>query len=203
MLMAMVQLGLISITFQKLGLSNSSGILLLFASLLSSIINIPIMAVETDQPVNPEQNIRNFMLHRVTNQFNHKIIIAINVGGGVIPILFCLYLFLHRSPAFIETSICLIAVTLVSYLFSRPVPGVGIGMPILVAPLTAAISAIALGGEQRATLAYIAGTLGVLIGADLLRLKNVRHLGATMVSIGGAGTFDGIFITGLLAVLLT
>ena len=52
-------------------------------------------------------------------------------------------------------------------------------------------------------LAYISGVMGVLIGADLMRLRDVLKMGAPMASIGGAGTFDGIFITGLIAVLLT
>ena len=56
--------------------------------------------------------------------------------------------------------------------------------------------------EHSAALAYVAGTLGVLIGADLLRLRDVCRLGVPMASIGGAGTFDGIFITGIVAVLL-
>jgi len=51
-------------------------------------------------------------------------------------------------------------------------------------------------------LAYIAGSLGTLIGADLTNLDKVRGLGAPVASIGGAGTFDGIFLTGILAVLL-
>ncbi|MGH8630223.1 MAG: DUF1614 domain-containing protein [Burkholderiales bacterium] len=42
----------------------------------------------------------------------------------------------------------------------------------------------------------------MLIGADLLRLKDIRRLGAPIASIGGAGSFDGIFVTGILAVLL-
>jgi uncharacterized membrane protein len=50
--------------------------------------------------------------------------------------------------------------------------------------------------------AYIAGSLGTLIGADLLNLDKVRGLGAPVVSIGGAGTFDGIFLAGIVAVLL-
>ena len=54
-----------------------------------------------------------------------------------------------------------------------------------------------------AALAYIAGTLGVLIGADIFRLKDIRKMGTPVASIGGAGTFDGIFITGIVAVLLT
>jgi len=36
----------------------------------------------------------------------------------------------------------------------------------------------------------------------LSNLNKTRSLGASIVSIGGAGTFDGIFLTGLLAVLL-
>jgi uncharacterized membrane protein len=50
--------------------------------------------------------------------------------------------------------------------------------------------------------AYVAGTIGTLVGADLLNLRRVQDLGAPVVSIGGAGTFDGIFVTGILAVLL-
>jgi uncharacterized membrane protein len=44
--------------------------------------------------------------------------------------------------------------------------------------------------------------MGTLIGADLLNLGNIAKLGAPVASIGGAGTFDGIFLTGILAVLL-
>ena len=42
----------------------------------------------------------------------------------------------------------------------------------------------------------------MLIGADQLRLKDVRKLGATLASIGGAGTFNGIVMTGIVAALL-
>jgi uncharacterized membrane protein len=53
-----------------------------------------------------------------------------------------------------------------------------------------------------AAVAYVSGTLGTLIGADLLNLGRIQGLGAPVVSIGGAGTFDGIFLTGVVAVLL-
>ena len=52
-------------------------------------------------------------------------------------------------------------------------------------------------------IAYVSGTLGTLIGADLLHLRQISKLNAPVVSIGGAGTFDGIFLTGILAVLLS
>ena len=51
-------------------------------------------------------------------------------------------------------------------------------------------------------IAYTSGTLGTLIGADLLNSTGSRDLGAPMVSIGGAGTFDGIFLAGVIAAFL-
>ena len=70
------------------------------------------------------------------------------------------------------------------------------------AAVTAAIVALLLRREQAAPLAYIGGSLGTLLGADLLNLGNIQGLGAPVASIGGAGTFDGIFLTGILAVLI-
>ena len=76
-------------------------------------------------------------------------------------------------------------------------------MPVFIAPLTAALVAVTLNPEHGAALAYFSGTMGVLIGADLLRLSEIGRTGSALASIGGAGTFDGIFITGIVAVLLT
>ena len=51
-------------------------------------------------------------------------------------------------------------------------------------------------------IAYASGTLGTILGADLLNLHRIRELGAPLVSIGGAGTFDGVFLSGLIAAFL-
>jgi uncharacterized membrane protein len=56
--------------------------------------------------------------------------------------------------------------------------------------------------DYAAPLAYVAGCMGTLLGADLLNLDKLTNLGASVASIGGAGTFDGVFLTGILAVLL-
>ncbi|GEM20586.1 DUF1614 domain-containing protein [Nitrosococcus oceani] len=69
-------------------------------------------------------------------------------------------------------------------------------------PLMRRACAQAITPERRAPLAYIAGTLEVLLGADILRLKDIRRIGTPITSIGGAGTFDGIFITSIIAALL-
>jgi uncharacterized membrane protein len=114
-----------------------------------------------------------------------------------------LYLIARGSYSLTALFIVTGIVTLVSHLSSRPMRGIGIGMPVFVAPLAAAITAVLVDVDHSAPLAYVGGTLGVLIGADLMRFRDIRKLGAPLASIGGAGTFDGIFITGIVAVLLT
>jgi uncharacterized membrane protein len=48
----------------------------------------------------------------------------------------------------------------------------------------------------------VAGVVGSLVGADLLHLADVRRIGTGMASIGGAGTFDGIVLSGIIAAYL-
>jgi len=202
-LIATIQLGLLSIAFDKLGLSPSSAYLLMVASLLGSVINLPLFRLRTElQPpaeLPPQRSIfPGFPLW----SFRSRTVVALNVGGGLIPVAFSAYLFQHSELHLLEILQGIFFVSTVSFFFSRPIRGIGIGMPILIAPLSAALIAILLNPEASAPLAYISGTLGVLIGADLLRLKDIRKLGAPLAAIGGAGTFDGIFITGIVAVLL-
>ena len=85
---------------------------------------------------------------------------------------------------------------------ARPVKGVGIATPALVAPIVAAVIALILAPAQAQAIAYTAGVLGTLIGADLLNLGKIPKLGAPVASIGGAGTFDGVFLSGIIAVIL-
>src|SRR5207302_2776156 len=93
-------------------------------------------------------------------------------------------------------------VAAVCHILAQPVPGLGIALPVFVPPISTAIVALLLSRRDAAPLAYIGGSMGTLIGADLFNLDKVQGLGAPVASIGGAGTFDGIFLTGILAVLL-
>ena len=92
--------------------------------------------------------------------------------------------------------------SIVSHIFARPVKGVGIAMPPLVAPIAAALVAIILPSSSPLTVAYVSGTFGTLIGADLTNLGVIPELGSPIASIGGAGTFDGVFLSGIIAVLI-
>lgn len=204
LLLAFVQVGLLTLAFEKLGLSAGGGLLLLLVSLFGSQINLPLVSITAWRPPEEDQLAAAWrsILHLPPLPFTGKTVIAVNVGGCLVPVGFSLYL-LNRSGIDLTTALLGIGiVSTISYLVSRPIPGLGIGMPILIGPLAAAVVSIVLAPEHSAPLAYVSGTLGVLIGADLLRLKDVQRLGAPLASIGGAGTFDGIFITGVVAVLL-
>jgi len=93
-------------------------------------------------------------------------------------------------------------VTFVVHRMARPIPGMGIATPMFIPPIAAALAGLIFNHEWASSTAYVAGTLGTLIGADILHLDKLRELRAPVASIGGAGTFDGIFLTGVLAVLL-
>lgn len=203
-IITVVQLGILQIAFDKLGLSADSATLLLIVTLFGSTINLPLFTIGTD-PVEQEKRLRELprMLSRHITVIPGKTIIAVNVGGCVVPLAFSLYLFNFSQPGFLTVLVAVAAVSMVSYGISFSVPRVGIAMPILIAPVAAAVVALTLDPEGAGALAYIGGTLGVLIGADLLRMKDIKKLGEPVASIGGAGSFDGIFVTGIVAVLLT
>jgi uncharacterized membrane protein len=198
-----VQFGLITIAFDKLGLSTEAAYELLLCTLVGSMINLPVFTVSADGGVPPSLPPLPMGLPFFRIQpYAGKVTIAVNVGGALIPVAFSFYLISHYplDAATILASIAVVA--FIAHRSSQPLRGVGIAMPMLVAPVAAALIAMLLAPEQPAPLAYIGGTFGVLFGADLLRLKDVRSLGAPVASIGGAGTFDGVFLTGLVAVLL-
>lgn len=203
-LVVFVQIGVLQVTFHKLGLSADSAALLLMVTLFGSMLNLPLFTVPTD-PAAQEKRLHELprMLLKRIQVIPGKTIIAVNVGGCVVPAAFSLYLFNHSQPDALHVVAAVATVAMVSYGISFSVPKVGIAMPVLIAPLAAAIVALTLDPEQAPVLAYIGGTLGVLIGADLLRLKDIGKLGEPVASIGGAGSFDGIFVTGIVAVLLT
>lgn len=202
-LVAFVQLGVLQLAFHKLGLSADSAALLLMVTLFGSLLNLPLFTVPTD-PAEQERRLRDIppaLLARI-KVIPGRTVIAVNVGGCVVPLAFSLYLFNLSRPDVLHAVTAVATVAMVSYGISFSIPRVGIAMPVLVAPLTAAAAALMLDPEQAPALAYIGGTLGVLIGADILRLKDIGRLGEPMASIGGAGSFDGIFVTGIVAVLL-
>ena len=128
-------------------------------------------------------------------------VVAVNAGGALVPAALSAYLIIHDRLGWQALAAVAIVAVLV-HLVARPVPGLGIAVPALLPGLFAVVTAFIFHPAALAGLAYVAGTLGTLTGADLANLGKVRRLGAPVASIGGAGTFDGIFLAGIIAVLL-
>ena len=202
LLITIIQLGIFSIVLAKLGLSPDSAVLLLSCTLVGSLINLRLFTIDSSFEKIPHDSLIPRLLFKPIQANPGKTIIALNVGGALIPVSFSLYLITLHSISFLNLITAILFVTFISYSFSRPIKGIGIGIPVFIAPVTAALSALMLDPENSAPLAYICGTLGVLIGADILRLKDIKQMGVPTAAIGGAGTFDGIFFTGIIAVLL-
>ncbi|MGH7995117.1 MAG: DUF1614 domain-containing protein [Opitutaceae bacterium] len=198
----LIEIGLLHYVFESMGVSPRYMLLLLVLCLLGSYINIPVAQLPPER-MRAGQIVDFFGIEYVVPIIvNHPgTVIAVNLGGAVVPFVLSLYL-VFRHALFIS---CLPAIAIVTYAVHRmahAVPGVGIAVPIFIPPMIAAATAVVISPRRAGPLAYVAGSLGTLIGADLLNLGRVRGLGAPVASIGGAGKFDGIFVTGLAAVLL-
>ncbi|BAZ03498.1 DUF1614 domain-containing protein [Calothrix sp. NIES-3974] len=198
-----IAVDIVKVAAAKLGFAPNVALLLLALIILGSTINIPLYRTTTSTPIalsEMELWMREFWgipLRRIQS----STIIALNVGGGLIPVVLAIYQFTQANP--LAIIIVTAIVSIVSYLSAKVVPGIGIQMNPLVAPLTAALSAMLISASHAAPVAFAGGVLGTLIGADIFHLKDIQAMSSGVLSIGGAGVFDGIALCGLFALLLT
>jgi uncharacterized membrane protein len=200
---ALVQFGVFALAFSRLGIPPEHLFSLLFLSIAGSMINIPIRRIALESEPEEWELVSFFGMRFRPPAWSprREMILAVNVGGALIPTCLSVYLLAHGANP-IRMLIALAIVTYIVYKMARTVPGVGIATPMFIPPIAAAVVSLLINNEWAPATAYVAGTLGTLIGADILHLDKLRHLNAPVASIGGAGTFDGIFLTGILAVLL-
>jgi len=220
----LLELHVLRYAYERIGIKSRHFVGLLLLSLIGSHINIPIAQLPPEEVLS-KREISYFGVRYVvpTVEESPGTIVAVNVGGAVIPALLSLYLVIKRR-LYLPGILGIALVAAVIHMVARPVPGVGIAIPTLFPPLVAAVTAVVLSrlfaavqtdghGEtvgirnarsrlNAAPLAYVVGSMGTLVGADLLNLDKIQGLGAPIASIGGAGTFDGVFLTGILAALL-
>jgi len=190
---------------------------ILFVSLMGSSINIPVTSIRSRAPIVTLEEVR---FYRVTWRVPRVAMgvreteVTVNVGGALVPLAISAYLLFWSIPmcsfnltiSYLKLLIVLVVVTLTVFRSARVVKGLGIATPAFVPPAITALTTyfvnLLLPASCPTQIAYIGGTLGTLIGADLLNLNKIADVGAPSVSIGGAGTFDGIYLTGLISVLL-
>src|SRR5262249_31134363 len=226
--------GLATASFRLLGLTPQSASLLLLGSVVGSMINIPLsrrrvaLAGPRGASLSPAMQWVAAMFHYYPPAVVEQVV-AVNVGGALIPLLFSSYLLTLSTTPIAAALLATLTVAVVAKALARPMPGLGITLPGFIPPLVAAGVAIGLVhlfnlADGAAPIAYIAGSMGTLIGADLLNLPTVLRGGLLaagpqrlwparraetppttqprILSIGGVGVFDGIFITGIVAPFL-
>jgi uncharacterized membrane protein len=197
-LLILVYFHIVTLGFERLGISSSATIFLLLLILIGSAVNIPLTKRKLVCLTRP----RFFGLFRAPRVEVQGI--AINLGGGILPILLSFYfLFLIWKSGFELKPVLIVTFLMIilSKFLSRAIPGVGISLPAFIPPIFSAIFALILAPSFAAPTAFIAGVLGTLIGADILNLRKFQKYGGYL-SIGGAGVFDGIFLVGIASALL-
>ena len=201
---ALVQFGLFAWAFSRLGIPPEYLFSFMFLCIVGSMVNIPLRKIRLENKPEDWEIIHFYgMRFRPPRWANpQEMVLAVNLGGAILPTCLSIYLLSHAENP-VRMLLALAIVTYVVYRMARPISGVGIGTPMFIPPILAALSAMLINPHWAAPTAYVAGTLGTLIGADILHLGDLKHLNAPVASIGGAGTFDGIFLTGILAVLLS
>ena len=166
---------------------------------ITAFIHIPFRRIQVVHAI-PQAPIAGWIVPKRTLYRGHTLI-AINLGGAILPLIYSVTLYL-LFPVTITSFLFVISIsTLSSYLLSRPIPGFGIGMPIFSTPIITALATHYIANEHVISTAYIAGTFGVIIGADVLRFNDIKKLESSFVSIGGAGIMDSIVLTGFISVL--
>ena len=203
---AILFLGVSEIAFARIGFSSQEFLGILILTFMGSMINIPVWRYTNVQGTIVDQEVRFYWrTYRIPKFVQKQVstLVTINMGGAVVPLLVSLYLLAIHPSIIIYALATTLFTSVVIHLVAKKVRGVGIVTPAFIPPLAAAtISLLISHGTDVAIIAYASGTLGALIGADLTNLRGITKLGAPVVSIGGAGTFDGVFLTGIIAVLL-
>ncbi len=196
--------------FNQIGIPVWLAFVIIPGALIGSLVNIPLYTIETEAPPRIEPQFPTdwgLSLQLIRSDPPKKTRISINLGGAIIPVLVSTYLILLNLSFLIPILIATLAVSIVVHRIARIRPNIGISTPALLPPLAAIIATMLVGAIFTGiinlyAIAYISGTLGTLIGADILNLGKLSQLKTETASIGGAGTSDGVFLTGLLAVLL-
>lgn len=197
--------GASEIAFQRLGFTRMQVILILVGTFVGASVNIPLWRIKSRQPLIELEEVQFFWVtYRIPRISAREVstLVAVNLGGAIIPALVSVYLLSTHLQVLPNALLGILLTSIVVHFAAKKVPGLGIATPAFLPPLVAAASAYLFAPGMYSVVAYVSGTLGTLIGADLTNLRGIGNLGAPVASIGGAGTFDGVFLSGLIAVLL-
>ena len=191
----------------KLGLNPQQSVIAAISIFLGSMVNIPVMRFENEVQVHDSS--RMFGINRqIFPRMNRSdsTLLAVNLGGCIVPLMIALYQVLRLaemgSQTLLGCGVAVVGTIIICQQTARPIENMGIAIPALIPAISAALLALIFVPQQAPAVAFTAGVLGPLIGADLLHLNEIKKMATPIASIGGAGTFDGIVLSGIVATLL-
>lgn len=206
-----------------LGLPLDIAGLVLVAALVASAINVPLWNMPTQRYVITDPlatlGLAGLLPHLETRR--KATVVAVNVGGCLIPLALAVYQVVRLATAsawqtapvegapapnvqgaFVALVLAMALNIIVCWKLTRVVPGVGITVPGIVPGILAAAAALLLSADVAPAVTLVAGTLGPLVGADLLHLRDLKEKPVGLQSFGGAGTFDAVLFTLILSALV-
>ena len=199
--------------FEQIGFDHWHATLAVFGSFIGSFVNIPLYMGTISSYPGWYITLASTFAPGTPTTF-HSFYLAINMGGAIVPLIISAHLILTRRVSAPKAGVGILVVALITYILAQPVAGEGIVLPFWVSPVLAVICSLVLsqGYCSAPSLAYISGSIGTLLGADIMNILTPGVLPALspvglqtsnplVLSIGGAGVFDGIFLTGILALL--
>lgn len=131
-------------------------------------------------------------------------LVRLNIGGAVIPLAICAYLFMRaQNDEKVRALLGAVVTSGVVYLLGRIMPDEPESIwidPVYICGLVGGLAGYLFGRSRRG--AFISGVAGVLL-ADIINAVVVWSSGVSQtLRLGGAGIFDTAVISGLSAVLL-
>ncbi len=197
----------------KLHLHPTIGFGVMIGIVAGSFVNLPLRRLEreVEQVEAPRRWHRWLGRIPLVHRTKTETIIAVNLGGCLIPLAlagFEIVVVACNAPrAMWAMLVAALVNSAVCYRIARPIQGLGIALPAVLPPaVSVGVTWLLLLSSDydavRAPVAFVAGIAGPLIGADLLHLRDITRISVGVLSIGGAGTFDGIVLSGMLAALV-
>lgn len=219
-LFVFLPVSMVAEAFSKLGLTPAQGVLMLIAIMVGRMINIPVLTSERLVVVPGPRSVR-FSVDEAGRPVRveqepagevRKQVFAVNVGGLVLPFLLSVTFLIRQHMVFQSDGVypwigfVLVMVAGGCYAMAKPDVLTGIRIPLVLPALITFLCVYFFVPEPfRPVAAYVAGTMGAILGGNLIPLLSKRFrnsVGTPMVIIGGPGTFGGVFVAGILSVLL-
>lgn len=218
-ILVFLPVSIVAEAFSRLGLTTFQGVLMFMAIVVGRTVNIPVHTSERLVMVRRPISVRCVMDTRgqgecVEDEPSNELkkqVFAVNLGGCVLPLLLSLTFLLGMAEGvgavgFGWIGFALVAVAAGCYVVSRPDVLTGMRVPLFMPALMTFVSVYFFVPEPiRPLAAYVAGTMGTILGGNVALLLTPRlrnRIATPLVSIGGAGTFGGVLVAGVLAVLL-